>query len=180
MKNLISALSVILITCITTISMGSPASKKSHHAHSHGVATLGLVLEDTLLSIEFTAPAHDLLGFENKPKNDSQKSKVQLVRNQLAIFQNIILLPESAGCKMKKFDLSGEVFERGMDSKEESHSDVQVNWQFQCAKTSELKKLSVEAFTHFKSIQKLSVTTVNNSKQGSYQLTAKNKVIAKL
>lgn len=171
---------VFVLVMLMSLTTNSHAKKKNHHAHSHGVGTLGLVLEDSVLSVELSIPAHDLVGFENKPQNESQKAKIKEAREKLAAESNVIVIPKSAGCVLKEHELSGPVFNADTKPKTDPHSDVHASWEFHCADSSKLVDLGVELFVHFKSIHKLSVTTVNSKKQGSYQLTSKNKVIPTL
>ena len=41
---------------------------ESHHAHEHGVATLGVAIEQRQLDIILESPAINVLGFEHSPR----------------------------------------------------------------------------------------------------------------
>lgn len=91
----IACLCVALATILLPV---AAAETPQGQPHVHGKATLSLVIEEKSLTIEFTAPLHDLAGFEHAPKTAEDKAALARLRQTLGKPQAIVSLPAGAGC----------------------------------------------------------------------------------
>ena len=67
---------------------------RQHEAHVHGEAKLNILIDGTTLVFELKTPALNVLGFEHKPKNEQQKEKLNKANQILAVYENVISIPD--------------------------------------------------------------------------------------
>lgn len=67
-------------------------------AHVHGIAELAVAKDGNNMTVEFKASAHDIFGFESKPKNKKQKSIVSNQMSELDKVNELIELPKESRC----------------------------------------------------------------------------------
>jgi len=84
--------------------------------HEHGVTTLDIVIEGTALTLGFSAPAIDLLGFERAPRNAVELAKMQEVKTLLSRADRVVGLPAEAGCSQRTASLSAPEWPAAADS----------------------------------------------------------------
>ena len=77
-------------------------SKKKRHvdSHVHGNGTMNFVLEGNELVAEFELPAHDIVGFEHKPKTKAQKKTVRKAISTLKKSSKALSLSRKANCSL--------------------------------------------------------------------------------
>jgi hypothetical protein len=126
-------------------------------AHRHGAAQLQVTLEGRALQIAFEGPSDNVLGFERAPKNDAQKKTVTQVARQLNQPAELFTIPAEAGCEAKPARV--EIKLPRPESKE-THSEVEAEWRWECAKPEALAHIDVGLFKAFPRLKQLSVQVV--------------------
>ena len=88
--------------------MSLTARSESQEAHTHGLATLTLALENSVLEIQFESPAANLVGFEHKATSSEEKKAVTQTETSLKE-PNLLFSFVGASCQPKKttVDISG-------------------------------------------------------------------------
>ena len=173
---------VLVVTCtlwmLSTAYAEKDHHKKRHHkAHNHGVGKLSLVTSENQLSIEMEIPAHDIVGFENKPTTEAQKSKVKNAIEFLEKTDSNLKLPGNSNCKP---DGLGKI-ETALDEKKygkkgyhhdhEEHAEFHVTYKFICTNLKKLSFVEVLSFNQFKNIKKLNAQGATDIGQYSQTLT---------
>jgi hypothetical protein len=82
-------------------------------AHVHGVATLQLALDDSLLHLNLSSPLDSLLGFEHQPRTEKQKTAVRHMADQLHQAERLFQPTVAARCTLKTYSLESPVLETG-------------------------------------------------------------------
>lgn len=168
------------------------ATAASQDAHTHGLATLTLALENGILEIHFESPAANLVGFEHEARSDDEKGAVAraetILKEPLGLF-----VFGGTNCQLKSaaVDVSGVVDEEqhtedkshdhhGHDEEHQDrgHSEISAEYRFSCKNAKQLDSVSVDLMAQFPGIEKIDAMWITESKQGAVTLTSKNKVIA--
>lgn len=191
MKSL-SILSVLLLSSSISLA-GSDhhhhhhkKQKRHHKAHVHGSGKLMIAASGDTLNVELELPAHDIIGFEHKPKNDKQKELLTKAVARLKQISENIEISKNANCLPKekaKVDspLIGKNHDHHHDhhKKNDEHSEFKVSYHFKCKNMKNLTWVKILSFKHFKNMENLKAMAVMDSGQFSGSLNAK-KVVFKL
>ena len=68
-------------------------AKREAGAHVHGASKLNLAIEGRTISMELTAPADDIVGFETRPRTDKQRAAVEQATSTLRDPLRLFTLP---------------------------------------------------------------------------------------
>jgi hypothetical protein len=138
-----------------------PASKP-HDAHQHGAAELQVSLEGRALHIAFEGPADNILGFERAPKNDAQRKTVARAEEQLKQPARLFATPVAAECTSQPAQVDMRLPASGSA---ETHSEIEVQWRWECAKPEALTHVDVGLFKAFPRLKQLRVQVVTAAGQ---------------
>ncbi|WP_319380644.1 DUF2796 domain-containing protein [Thiomicrorhabdus sp.] len=137
-----------------------------HGAHEHGIAEMDIAIAGKQLMIDLESPAHNLLGFEHAPQTKQQKTLFEQKRQQLRKGAPFIL-PQAAGCRLvEREDNLDELLH-----KTGGHSDLDFEWQFECADTTQLNVIDAKPlFASWPHLMKLRVEWLRDSVQSAQTL----------
>ena len=201
-------ISAVVAHAETATNANETAVMEQHGKHEHGVASLSLAVDNKGLEISLDSPAANLVGFEHKPSTDEQSQQVAKVKAQLENPTSLFDIPAAAECSLTKTELQAELMQAGSASEtaksehkatdkhehehehkaadkhepaheEHAHSDIEVAWQFTCAKPAELGSLSTKLFAAFPAIKKLNVEWLNGDKASAVSLEQDAAVLLK-
>lgn len=162
-------------------------------AHVHGVSTLELAVEDGILDINLTSPGMDIVGFEYAASTDADKDAVEAAIRQMLTPENIVALPEAAGCRVTEVlvhlhggeghhehaheedhDHEGhdhEEHEEGKDHEAESeHSAFHARYVFDCDHTDALTMIGFPFFAQFENAQEIEAEFVTDAGAGAAEV----------
>ncbi|MEQ1743071.1 MAG: DUF2796 domain-containing protein [Candidatus Nitrotoga sp.] len=154
-------------------------------AHVHGVATLQLALDDSLLHLNLSSPLDSLLGFEHLPRTEKQKAAVRHMADQLRQAERLFQPTLAARCTLKTYSLESPVLEtgkhKGHDQKGHDHegdnheghdhTDLNAEFVFYCAKPNELRDLEINLFSYFPGLLRLKTEAATPRGQSAAILT---------
>jgi hypothetical protein len=139
-------------------------------AHQHGVARLEVTVEGAALQVAFEGPAENILGFEHVPRSDAQKKTVARAEGQLKQPDQLFAIPASAECKPQPARVEVKLPPPG---RRETHSEIEAEWRWQCARPAGLTHLDIGLFKAFPRLKELRVQTVTAQGQKAAVLNAK-------
>ena len=131
--------------------------------HAHGVAKLDVALEGRRLSMEFTAPLEDVLGFERKPANDKERAAFEAAATYLKSGQAIVA-GVNANCRVA--DAAVEMPERG-----KGHFELVARLTYDCKEPGELKSLEAALLARYKKLKHIDVRVVTPKGQSAARAT---------
>jgi len=168
---------------------------RSAESHSHGDASLAIVLEGSTMTVELDTPIYNLLGFEHIAETAKQKIAVQKAELVLSNSGSLFVFNSHAECK-----LSGETIrvELGLDGHEDhddhedheddqeedhdeheeddahdkTHKDVTIRYNYKCSNPQSLKSVRVNLFEHFENLTKLDLVYLGPNTQKQVELSA--------
>ena len=140
-----------------------PALAWAEAPHAHGVAKLDVALEGRRLTLDFTAPLEDVLGFERKPANDKERAAFEAA---VAYFKSgqAIVAGASANCRVA--DAAVEMPERG-----KGHFELTAKLAYDCKEPGELKSLEAALLARYKKLKHIDVRVVTPKGQSAVRAT---------
>ncbi len=173
---------------------------RQHDAHVHGIAALNLALEGEEVHIELDSPAANIVGFEHAPSSEADHAAVDKAVATLKKGDQLFRFNNEAGCRMEKADVTSALLNDEHDDHgdkhsddhdhekkgeheheehegEETHSDIEAVYHFECDQPSKLKQVRIELFEAFPATERLNVQYVIESKQGAVELSAKDHIV---
>lgn len=173
---------------------------RQHDAHVHGITALNLALEGEEVHIELDSPAANIVGFEHAPSSEADHAALDEAVAALKNGDQLFRFNNEAGCRMEEAIVTSALLEEEHDDYpdkhsddhdheekgehgheehegEETHSDIEVTYHFECELPAKLTQLTVELFEVFPATEVLNVQYVIESKQGARELTAKDHVV---
>ena len=184
--------------------LACPAFAEDKHsqlgAHEHGHGSFNIAIEGKKVSMELEAPGADIVGFEHRARTKKQKAAVSSAKKKLKKLANVVVLPDAAGCKLKKASI--ELHIEGDDhadhkhgkkkkakhshghkhghkhgkksakkeAKEESHSEFHAEYQLTCSSPDKLVEIVFPYFKNFKGAEELDVSVVGPKSQKKFEV----------
>ena len=145
------------------------AEKRQLESHEHGVSKLQIVIEKNIIQYELEAPANDIVGFENSPKNEQQKESMNKAINLFKNTDGLFTTSSKANCRSSKIDIEFEV--------EGTHAGFHAKWNSKCKKISELKELTTMFFQIFPKAEELEVQIISEKSQSAIEWESDTKTI---
>jgi len=154
----------VVIAALFLLSSFAIADSQKHalHAHSHGSAKLSIALESANhLEIEMEVSGADTVGFEHKPKTDSEKQKIATFKADLQ--KNLLsLLGLEETCKLLELKID-------IEYENENHSDWDVDAKIHCEKPLNGHKVKMNFAKLFKGLKELNISYISETKQTSHK-----------
>lgn len=169
---------------LTALSLpfGSASAFEEHEAHEHGHATLMLVQEKDELQMVFKSPAMNIVGFEHQPNTDEQRAKVEAAVKQLKDVDNLFTINEIAKCELEHARVKSALLEaverhdhhEHGNHQDDTHSEFQAEYHFECANMDGLKELKLKLFDFFSSLEEVEAQLILKSEQRLEELNHHN------
>ena len=170
--NSVLIFSITMASC-TAFAEAKKEQTHEHRAHSHGNGTLELAIDGKSVKGKFELPMESLLGFENLPKNASQKKTMAALQEATQTIENFIQLPASAGCVSKSISATSDMFL----GKKSDHSDLDLSFEWECKKISEVKQIDLVIFKNYRKLKSMKVDLVTPQSQQSFQVKSNKPTI---
>jgi hypothetical protein len=161
-------------------------------AHVHGVATLNIAVDEKTMTLDFSGPLDNLIGFEHVPRDAKQKAAVKSMADNLNKAEQFFVPTAEAQCMLQSVKLDSLVLEpkaapeKISDKKEQSkpheeergHADIDGEFVFACKQIGKLHDLEVKLFDAYPNLHKLKVEVATLKKQSSIQLTPEQRHVS--
>lgn len=170
--NSVLIFSITMASC-TAFAEAKKEQTHEHRAHSHENGILELAIDGNSVKGKFELPMESLLGFENLPKNASQKKTMAALQEATQTIENFIQLPASAGCVSKSISAASDMFL----GKKSDHSDLDLSFVWECKKISEIKQIDLVIFKNYRKLKSMKVDLVTPQLQQSFQVKSIKPII---
>jgi hypothetical protein len=171
----------IRLTIIAILSMIPISPLVALEAHVHGLASLQVVVDANTLSINFSSPLDNILGFERKARNQAEVAQVQKMISQF-YKANLFVPTNAAQCALKSIHLESIVIKSNSAARhehaEEGHADLDGEFTFKCNKAENLRDLQVNLFQPFPNMHEISAEIVSARGQTAAKLNPNNTQLA--
>ena len=158
------------------------ASAQGSAAHVHGLARLEVVVEGGTISLHLESPLEALLGFEHAPRDAGERTKVEVMRKNLAQGERMFSPTPAARCRLVSARLTSPILDAapGKPSARgrEAHDDLDAEFQFQCAQPARITGLEVRLGEFFPRLQRIDAQVVSPKGQSASRLDAKRRFLS--
>ena len=135
-----------------------------HGVHTHGVADLAVAVDGSRLTVELTAPAHDVVGFEHEPASDADRAAVTRATAALRDHRLLFAMPAAARCRVAGIDVRAPWPAAG------EHADFAARWAFDCEVPRELGFLQLDFSGALSAGVELNVVALTDRGQSSARI----------
>lgn len=168
--------------------LSQPALAHEPGAHVHGVATLEVALDGKVLTLDFSSPLDNLIGFEHAPQNDRQKALVKAMTDRLNKADKLFVPTPAASCSLQNTELSSPVLPQAPGSQaagskakaqeeEAGHADMDAEFVFSCRNPDLLHDIEARLFSPFPNLHQLNVAVATAKGQTAARLTQDNRKV---
>lgn len=154
-------------------------------AHVHGIATLQVAVDEKTMTLDFSSPLDNLLGFEHVARDAKQKAAVKKMVDSLNKAEQFFIPSADAQCTLQSVKLDSLVLEpkASADKKEESqhheeergHADIDGEFVFACKQIGKLHDLEVTLFDAYPNLHQLKVEVATLKKQTATTLNTEQR-----
>jgi hypothetical protein len=196
-----AAISALLIA--QPLAAAQDPGPRQHGIHEHGVASLTLAIEGTVMQVELESPAMNLVGFEHAPMSDAERKALDDALAVLADWGRLFRVPEEAGCDLEQAEVEtppghldedgagrtdrepakvpGHGHEHGHEQADDhagaAHADIRAAYRLDCRDPGALTRLDLGLFDAFPGTERVRVQFVTPGGQGAVELTPADSVL---
>lgn len=148
----------------------------------HGLATLQVAVDKQTLTLFFSSPLDNILGFERKAHNQAEVGQVQNMIKQF-YKTNLFFPTKAAQCKLQTVNLESVVIKKKPQpasirqhghEEDAGHADLDAELVYRCNNVKSLRDLQINLFKAFPNLHQLNVEVVSERGQSATKLTPKN------
>lgn len=197
----------LLVFMFCMFLVGLPAmgisETRQHGAHVHGIGSLNVVLDGSVLMLELNSPAANIVGFEHAPHNEQQTQALRDASQILEDGEKLFVLSKKAECRIDETQVDNDIVKghhedhaSDHDHKEHQehkehtethgekehdhggeHSEFTATYRFQCVYPDRLKSIEVMLFSLFPGFEEVHVQLLTPGQQTAVELTPKQSLI---
>ena len=127
----------------------APAVAYAAHAHVHGNATLEVAIERERMTVEFSSPLDNLVGFERAPRTDKEKALVSQTMERLRKPEELFVPSAAARCTRIAANVDAPVWDAPYKAPKGEHAALTATIEFRCDQPQSLRSVRVMAFDAF-------------------------------
>lgn len=179
MKRFNHFLSVFTLFISPIAAFAETSSTHALGAHVHGIATLQVAVDANTMTLNFSSPLDNLIGFEHPSRNQAEVAQVQNMIN--AFYKTNLFVPSpSAQCQLKTIDLQSLVIKKKPDAPKPQHeepaghADLDAELVYSCKNVKDLRDLQVNLFKTFPNLHQISAEIVSEHGQAAIKLSPTN------
>lgn len=141
-------------------------------AHVHGVASLQVAVDGNTLTLDFSGPLDNLLGFEHVPRTAKQKAAVNNMAEQLRKTAQLFAPSAAAQCTSVSVKLESIVLDPKRKDEGDGHADIDGEYVFHCAHPQQLHDLELKLFDSFPNLHQMNVQVAGPHGQTGAKLSS--------
>ena len=169
-----------VFACIWLLA-GATAAQAQAGAHQHGASRMEVTFEAGNLVVRLDAPLDSLLGFEHRPRNDSQRRAAEAMLARMRNLHELLVPSPGAQCSVKDVAVEAGVLapEKAAQTQEtqDKHAELEATYTFNCLQPDKLQSLEVGLFTAFPRLQRIDARVVSGRQQSAVTLRRPQKVL---
>jgi len=168
----------LLLAASGSYAQGSAAAAHQH-AHVHGVAKLGVALQDKTVTISLESPLDSVIGFEHRANTPAQQSLIDALQARMKAPGNLFRFDPGAACTLTKSEADSAIFQPApAGGTSEEHADLDASFEYTCAHPDKLTMLDVGLFQAYPRLKKLDVDVATGKGQFKRNLASPERRIA--
>jgi hypothetical protein len=158
-----------LLTALVIAGTAAPLHAQAK-AHTHGLAELDIVIEGRTGTLEFRAPAEDIIGFEREPRTPAERWQRDLALLRLQTrMREMVRFDASLGCTINATAVHAGDDEHGHDHDETQdaggHAEIHGEFALSCERAPAGKDIRFAFSAVFPSIRSVQVQLLSDDRQ---------------
>lgn len=159
-----------LAALVATLALSSAPLLAQAKAHTHGLAALDIVIEGKTGTLEFRAPAEDIIGFEREPRTPAERWQRDLALLRLRTrMREMVRFDPTLGCVLTATEIHAGGDDDDHDHAEEEnaagHAEIHGAFALACEKAPAGKDIGFAFSTVFPSIRTVQVQLLSDDRQ---------------
>jgi len=137
-------------------------------AHTHGLAELDIVIEGRTGTLEFRAPAEDIIGFEREPRTPAERWQRDLALLRLRTrMREMVRFDPSLGCTLKATGIhaDGDDHDHAAEARAGGHAEIHGEFALSCERPPAGQEIRFAFSTVFPSIRTVQVQLLSDDRQ---------------
>lgn len=147
-------------------------------AHVHGNAVIALAIQGARVTLEFSSPLDNLVGFERAPRTDQEKALVREAMERLRKPEELFVPSPGARCTRAVAHVDAPVWDAPYKAQKGEHAALTATVEFQCEQPQSMRSLRVTAFDAFPRLKRIDAQVAGGSKQRAATLTSGNRTLS--
>ena len=147
-------------------------------AHVHGVAALDVAIDGERLTLEFSSPLDNLVGFERAPRTEKERARVAQALERLRKPEELFVPSAGARCKAGPVKIDAPVLDAPAKASKDAHASLAAVVEFRCEQPKNLADLRVMLFDAFPQVKRIDAQVAGSRKQTAARLTSGNRVLS--
>jgi hypothetical protein len=159
------------------LALALPTSVAAGKAHVHGVMSLNIALDGTLLSVQLDTPQESLVGHERRPRAGAEATAAAAALALLRDAPRWLRPDAAAGCTPGAVTVAPGKLEgaRQPGEKDSGHADVAVSVEWRCQTPAALKGVDVLLFEAFTRTERINVQVAGGTGPAKQTLRKNNR-----
>lgn len=167
----------------TTTASSKASGTRLADSHTHGDASLAVVVEGTSLTIELETPLFNLTGFEHAPETTEEVAAMEAAEAKLTQVEALFSITAQAKCTSADDDLEihlgednhGEHLDEHQGSDDNDiHQDFVITYTFQCENPNRLSEIDIGLLKLFPNMIEMEVAYLGSATQRLFMLDQTN------
>jgi hypothetical protein len=168
----------LLLATFGSYAQGSAAAVHQH-AHVHGVAQLGIAIQDKTVTISLESPLDSVIGFEHRANTPAQQSLIDALQARMKAPQDLFRFDPGAACTLTKSEAESAIFQPApVGDASEEHADLDASFEYSCAHPDKLTMLDVGLFQAYPRLKRLDIEVATGQGQFKRNLASPERQIA--
>ena len=143
----------------------------------HGTATLEIAIEGERMTVEFSSPLDNLVGFERAPRTAQEKALVNRAIEHLRKPEELFVPAAAARCTRIAAAVDAPAWDAPYKAPKGEHAGLSATMEFRCEQPQRLGSLRVTAFDAFPRLKNIDAQVAGGKKQRAARLTSGNRTL---
>jgi hypothetical protein len=143
----------------------------------HGVAVLDIAVDGGRLTLEFSSPLDNLVGFERLPRTDKEKALASQTMERLRRPEELFVPTAAARCTRIAAMIDVPVWDAPYKAPKGEHAALTATIEFRCEQPDRMRSLRIMAFDSFPRLKSIDAQVAGGGKQRAARLTGGNRTL---
>ena len=156
-----------------------PPAAVHQHAHVHGVAKLGIAVQDGTVTLTFESPLDSLIGFEHRPGSSTERAAVAALQARMQAPAGLFRFNPEAACALVKTEAESAIFKpASAAAASDEHADLDATFDYACSHADKLMTVDIGLLKAYPKLRKVDVEVATDRGQSRRTLTSEAHVVA--
>jgi hypothetical protein len=162
--------------CSCSLAAGAEEGANQQHAHVHGVATLGIAVDQSVVTIDFESPLDSLIGFEHRAVTPAERAAVEELQARMKSAAGLFRMTVAANCTLQTAQAESALFAAAAPASDE-HADLDASFAYRCEHIDRLVSIDTGLFDAYPRLQRIAIAVATGKGQFKRELNRPSRSI---